>query len=439
MNKRSAALNTGRAVQADWSTVCLTDVVFFQEGPGLRKWQWTDSGMKVINVTNILADGRFDTTNTSRFISMEEFDRRYHHFAVHDRDIVVASSGNTYGKVARISARDLPLMMNTSVIRFRSADRERLEDDFLYAFLRSHLFRQQVEAFVIGSAQPNFGPSHLKQMKMPLPALGVQRQVAGIVSAYDDLIEYNLRRIQILEAMARTVHREWCVELRAPGVSPASEDGLPAGWRLVRLASIADVNRAQINTRTPPDRVRYIDISSVGPGMVREISDMAFAEAPGRARRIVQHGDILWSCVRPNRRSHALVLSPDPDTVASTGFAVLTAIKVPFTFLYQATTTDAFVAHLTNHATGAAYPAVTAKTFEDAEILLPPADLLERFAQATTPMAELIASLQRQNVNLRATRDLLLPRLMSGQLRLSDLEADPLASGNDGREGLMAV
>ena len=272
-----------------------------------------------------------------------------------------------------------------------------------------------------GTTQDNLSLEKLLAFELLAPSVEEQGRIAGILGSYDDLIEKNLRRIRILEEMARVLYREWFVELMAPGVSAVIGDGVPTGWRFVKLASIADVNRAQINTKAPPDRVLYIDISSVGPGIVREVSELAFAEAPGRARRIVQHGDILWWCVRPNRRSHALVLSPEPDTVASTGFAVLTATKVPFTFLYQATTTDAFVAYLANHATGAAYPAVTAKTFEDAEILVPPADLLERFAQVTTPMAELIANLQRQNLNLRATRDLLLPRLMSGQLSLTGI------------------
>ena len=176
----------------------------------------------------------------------------------------------------------------------------------------------------------------------------------------------------------------------------------------------------QPTERTP--ELHYIDISSVSPGRIESTTSYAFADAPGRARRIVAHGDVIWSCVRPNRRSHALVINPKPDTIASTGFAVITAHAVPYTFLYQATTADAFVAYLTNHATGAAYPAVTAATFEQADLVVPPAPLLEKFGELTIPMAELVNVLQRQVANLRGTRDLLLPRLMSGQLTLPEAE-----------------
>ena len=252
----------------------------------------------------------------------------------------------------------------------------------------------------------------------------MQRRIAGILSGYDELIENSQRRIHLLEMMSRALYREWFVHFRFPGheklphvASPLGD--IPQGWEVKKLATVAEVNRAQINARTAPDELNYIDISSVSPGQIDSITTYAFADAPGRARRIVQHGDVLWSCVRPNRRSHAQVMHPEPDTISSTGFAVLTATKVPFTFLYFATTTDDFVAFLTNNATGAAYPAVSGATFEKADLLIPPAPVLKKFGDATIPMAEQTHALQRQIQNLRRTRDLLLPRLLSGQVSLS--------------------
>ena len=165
----------------------LREVAFFQEGPGLRKWQWTTDGMKVINVTNLLGDGcgTVDTTNTDKYISLSEFEDRYKHFAVELNDIVVASSGNTYGKVGRITKENLPIMMNTSVIRFHSLDRTKLDDEYLYAFLRSPDFQGQVHQFVTGGAQPNFGPSHLNKMTIPVPDIHTQQRIGSFLSNYD--------------------------------------------------------------------------------------------------------------------------------------------------------------------------------------------------------------------------------------------------------------
>ena len=260
-----------------------------------------------------------------------------------------------------------------------------------------------------------------------LPPLPIQHRIAGILSAYDDLIENSQRRIKILEEMARRLYREWFVHFRFPGHedcrfvdSPLG--AIPEGWDVKILSDVADVNRLTINVRNPPDRLRYIDIASVSPGRIDGVTDYLFSEAPGRARRIVSHGDILWSCVRPNRRSHALVLNPEADTIASTGFALLSATTVPCTFLYQLVTTDEFVAYLANNATGAAYPAVTASVFEGAKLLCPEPGLLQRFGDLTLPIAEVVHVIQSQIQNLRRTRDLLLPRLLSGQIDVEALD-----------------
>ena len=278
-----------------------------------------------------------------------------------------------------------------------------------------------------GAATPIINKSSFSDFEINVPTLPIQRRIAGILSAYDDLIENSQRRIKILEEMARRLYREWFVYFRFPGhegcrlvQSPLGE--IPEGWEVKSLGDIAVVNRSTINMRNPPNRLGYIDIASVSPGRVESVTDYLFSEAPGRARRIVSHGDVLWSCVRPNRRSHAQVMHPEENTIASTGFAVLTALKVPATFLYQATTTDEFVAYLTNNATGAAYPAVTAPTFENAKLVVPETALSQSFGELTIPMAEEVHVIQRQVDNLRRTRDLLLPRLLCGQI---DVEALP--------------
>ena len=301
-------------------------------------------------------------------------------------------------------------------------DPQVLTTRFLYYALRPKL--SQFCSVSTGAATKFLTLTILNETSIEVPPLPIQQRIASILSAYDELIENNQRRIKILEEMARSLYREWFVHFRFPGhekakMVPSSLGPIPQGWEVKRLGDIADVNRAQINPRTAPDEVHYIDISSVSPGQIDATITYPFTEAPGRARRIVQHADILWSCVRPNRRSHALVMQPDHGTIASTGFAVLTATKVPFTFLYLATTTDDFVAFLANNATGAAYPAVTATTFEDAVLLIPPVALLKKFGEATIPMAEKVHILQRQNQNLRRTRDLLLPRLLLGQVNVA--------------------
>jgi type I restriction enzyme S subunit len=301
------------------------------------------------------------------------------------------------------------------------------------------ILKLRMQGISHGATQDNLSLDKLLTFDFLVPPLPTQRRIASILSAYDDLNENSQRRIKILEEMARRLYREWFVHFRFPGhegcrfvesLLGGGGGGIPEGWEVKKLANVAEVNRAKINTRTAPKQLHYIDISSVSPGQIDSMTTYAFADAPSRARRIVQHGDVLWSCVRPNRRSYALMMYPDSNTIASTGFAVLTATKVPFTFLYFATNTDDFVAFLTNNATGAAYPAVTAATLEKAELLIPSALLIKKFVEATIPMTEQIHMLQRQIQNLRRTRDLLLPRLLSGQIDVDALpEQEPIAIG----------
>jgi type I restriction enzyme S subunit len=328
---------------------------------------------------------------------------------------VITGRYGTLGEIFFVEEDFWPLNTSLYVQDFKSNDPR-----FISYFLRQLNFGTRNAA----GAVPGVNRNHLHKIDVCVPPLPVQLRIAGILSAYDELMENSQRRIRILEAMARALYREWFVHFRFPDHEKlprvASHLGdIPQGWEVKKLADVAEVNRAQINARNAPDELHYIDISSVSPGQIDTITTYAFAAAPGRARRIVQHGDVLWSCVRPNRRSHVQVMHPEPNTIASTGFAVLTARKVPFTFLYFTTTTDDFVAYLTNNATGAAYPAVTAATFEKADLLIPSAPLLRKFGEATIPMAEQIHTLQRQILILRRTRDLLLPRLLSGSVEMA--------------------
>jgi len=130
----------------------------------------------------------------------------------------------------------------------------------------------------------------------------------------------------------------------------------------------------------------------------------------------------FWSTVRPNLRSYALMLDPAPDLVASTGFVVLSPRKTSFAYVYALTTTDLFVDYLSRRASGSAYPAVTPPAFLEAPALIPPDDVLEAFAEVTEPLCRLASKLRSQSATLVNTRDLMLPRLISGEVDISSLD-----------------
>jgi type I restriction enzyme S subunit len=418
-------------MRSEWRTAKLVDVAAKKRwalnggpfGSKLSRKHYSESGVPVIRGTNLPSDCMFSFDDFV-FVTEEKADELQANNA-HPGDLVFTQRG-TIGQVGLIPRDSCfrRFVISQSQMKL-TVDHAVADALFLYYFFSAADTVQRIQNLAFAAGVPHINLDILRNFEVPLLPLPIQQRIAGILSAYDELIENSQRRIKILEAMARALYREWFVHFRFPGFEsvprvPSPFGEIPQGWEVKKLGDVAEVNRAQINARNAPEELHYIDISSVSPGQIDSITTYAFADAPGRARRIVQHGDVLWSCVRPNRRSHAQVMHPVPDTIASTGFAVLTPTKVPFTFLYFATTTDDFVAYLTNNATGAAYPAVTAATFEKADLLVPPAPLLKKFGDATIPTAEQIHTLQRQTQNLRRTRDLLLPRLLSGQI---DVEA----------------
>jgi type I restriction enzyme S subunit len=146
-------------------------------------------------------------------------------------------------------------------------------------------------------------------------------------------------------------------------------------WRRVRLGDVAEINPDSINSAWPYSHIRYIDISSVGEGILIEPPQvMSLAEAPSRAKRLVQEGDTVLSTVRPGRRSMFYVKRAEPDLVVSTGFAVLRPRKdcIEPRYLYACVYDKAFTEFLVKREKGAAYPAVLPEDIADAMINLPP-------------------------------------------------------------------
>ena len=299
---------------------------------------------------------------------------------------------------------------SNDVIVFR-ADRELIEPLFLYYQLSKDEFFDFMMAGANGTKMPRGNKDAIPTYKILLPSLPTQQKISSILSAYDDWIENNLQRIELLEETAQTTFNEWFGKF----------DVLPKGWERKKLKEVADINKNQI-AKGFKGTIKYVDISSVSTGSIDSYTEYQIEDAPGRARRVVRHGDIIWSCVRPNRKSYCTIWNPEANLIASTGFAVITPKELPTSYLYQHLTTDAFVGYLTSRAGGAAYPAVKPEAFEESEIIVPPKEKVEAFDRIIKPTFELRANLVKQNNLLKEARDILLPRLMNGTISVEVAE-----------------
>ena len=186
--------------------VSIPDVLFFQEGPGVRNTQYTAEGVKLLNVAN-LVDGKVDLSTSDRYISEEEAYGKYKHFLCNEGDFILASSGIKVEyldkKMGFIMKEMLPLCMNTSTIRFQVLDKTQLDIRYFMYYVKSLSFKKQVAFHITGSAQLNYGPSHLKKMVMPLIDMEEQKKIIDVLDRISELIEARRQELQKLDSLTK--------------------------------------------------------------------------------------------------------------------------------------------------------------------------------------------------------------------------------------------
>lgn len=353
-------------------------------------------------------------------VASTKIDGSHNEYKVKAPGVVTGRSGSL-GQVQYITKDFWPLNTALWVKDFKGNN-----EKYVYYFLQT----LDLDQYNSGAGVPTLNRNHLDELDIKIHEHKQQVEISMLLSNYDDLIENNNRRIAILEDMAQSLYREWFVNFRYPGYQDNLDaDGslklvdsplgkIPEGWKVKRLDEVASVNPESISTKNAPSEIFYIDIKSVGTGTIDEVKPMLFSEAPSRARRIVADGDIIWATVRPNRKQYSFICKPIANTIASTGFAVLRGKTLPASYLYSFTTTDTFTGYLVNHATGSAYPAVNSDVFKKADVLVPPLELLKKFDVICSDALSQSEVLKKKNKNLKQQRDMLLPKLISGQIKL---------------------
>ena len=186
--------------------VSIPDVLFFQEGPGVRNTQYTTEGVKLLNVAN-LVDGKIDLSTSDRYISEEEAYGKYKHFLCDAGDFIIASSGIKVEyidkKMGFVDETMLPLCMNTSTIRFKVLDERQLRIKYFMYYLKSQNFKEQLFRQITGSAQLNYGPSHLKKMIIPLISLGKQDEIVACMDKVQNIIDMRQQELVYLDDLIK--------------------------------------------------------------------------------------------------------------------------------------------------------------------------------------------------------------------------------------------
>lgn len=398
-----------------WEKASIKDICLgIYDGPHATP-PLSDTGGIFLGIPNFV-NGRLDMNNV-RYISEKDLPKWTKRVTPKENDIVFSYEAtlNLYAIIPEGFYGCLGRRMGLLRV-----DNSKVFYKFLYYYFFSERWQRVIkENTVLGSTVDRLPLIKFPDFPVFLPSLQTQYKIASILSAYDDLIENNQKQIKLLEEAAQRLYKEWFVDLRFPGHEGVKVvDGVPEGWESCKLRDVAEINGRNIDENYPYDKINYIDIGSVRNGRILEKANYNLEEAPGRAKRIVQDGDVIWGMVRPNLRAYAMVLNPDKNDVFSTGFAVLTSKKVPFSFLYCNVTTEEFVGYLVNCTNGAAYPAVKPIHFEEYNVSIPQNNLLNKFHNITEPYFRKIYYLNKQISSLREARDRLLPKLMSGEIEV---------------------
>jgi type I restriction enzyme S subunit len=338
--------------------------------------------------------------STELFISREKFESiRNKHGSPVDGDLLLTSIGALLGSPYVVKDEGDFYFKDGNLTWFRNF--EGLGSKYLYYWLQSHEGKAQLDRSKIGAAQPAFTITKLKEMEINLPSLPTQRKIAGILSTYDDLIENNLRRISILEEMAQSLYREWFVHFRFPGHEDvAMVDSplgpIPEGWEVKKVEDA--VKRFSVgkkyNNKTVEETgaVPVLDQGKSGiigyhnnePGFVASEDEPVIVFANHTCyQRIIQYPFSAIQNVLPFRSSPS--------------------IQRNLYWLHWATKDVIEFNDYKGH-----WPEFIAK-----KLIIPPVDVCDSFGRIAETSIRSIYCLERRNQNLRQTRDLLLPKLLS--------------------------
>ena len=356
--------------------VNIADVLFFQEGPGVRNTQYTTSGVKLLNVAN-LVDGKVDLSKSDRYISEEEAYGKYRHFLCDDGDFVIASSGIKVEyidkKMGFVDASMLPLCMNTSTIRFKVLDENQLRIRYFMYYLKSKHFKEQLTKQITGSAQLNYGPSHLKKMIMPLIDITVQDEIISCMDKLQSIIETRQRELIELDRLMKARF----VELFG---DPRSN---PFGFEKKRLKDTCKVITGNTPSRAIAeyygDYIEWIKTDNIVSGILNPTqATESLSEKGMNVGRTVEKDSILMACIAGSIASIGRVCITDRTVAFNQQINAVVPEQYNILFLYVLfqMSKDYLVEDINMALKGI----LSKSKLEEKEFIIPPMDLQEQFS-----------------------------------------------------------
>jgi len=399
--------------------VALSEVAELTGGYAFKSRDYSNSGRFVLRTLNIGSDCSINKRDAVYI--PEALCDQYGRFQLQAFDTLFVMVGATLGKVGLVREQDLPALLNQNMWRIR-ANPNVVDSRYLhYAF---RIAVQGSSSWATGSARDFVRRDDYRRLQVAAPPLKTQRKIAAVLSAYDDLIENNNRRIKLLEEMAQRIYREWFVDFRYPGHEAVplvdSELGqIPEGWNWKQLRDIATEVRISVDPSTIDPSTPYVGLEHM-PERSIAISEWGRAESAGSRKSRFLVGDVLFGKIRPY--FHKVSVPPVEGICSTDAIVIRNRVPGAYGLVLAIVSSDAFVSEAVQSSQGTKMPRANWRVLEKYPVAMPPQALLERFESFASDTVSLIHRMVTTNRNLRSTRDLLLPRLISGEIDVSDLD-----------------
>ncbi|MHC4180428.1 MAG: restriction endonuclease subunit S [Planctomycetota bacterium] len=402
-----------------WRTLTIGDLVDsaaagIQTGPfgtQLKASDYVDEGTPVVNVRNIGFGGL--RPEKLEFVTGETAERLAAHL-LEPRDIVFGRKG-AVNRHLYVSDEQEHWMQGSDCIRLRFLTKDVVSRFVSYSFLTETHQKWMLAQAGNKATMASLNHNIIKRIEVRLPAPTVQQAAVDILSAYDDPIENNRRRMVLLEEAARQLYREWFVRLRFPGHEHTRiVNGVPEGWQKKTLGDLCEDVRESVKPGSLEADTPYIGLEHM-PRRSISLSEWGTAEQVTSTKHRFREGEILFGKIRPYFHKVGVAFV---DGIASSDAIVIRPLKATlYGFVLMTASSDPFVAVTAQTMKeGSKMPRADWKQMQQYMVPLPPDGLLSNFDSAIQSIVEQLKTLTFANQKLRAARDLLLPRLMSGEI-----------------------
>jgi len=374
------------------------------------KEAYCDEGISLVRSQNVL-DFSFSREGLA-FINDGQA-KKLNNVEVLSGDVLLNITGDSVARACIMSDEYLPARVNQHVAIVRGKT-DRVLNNYLLYFLqwrKGHL----LQLASAGATRNALTKGMIEQLELDLPSFDDQKKIVAILDSLQGKIQLNQKINDNLYAQARAITNQWIVEKK--------DD-----YNLLPLSEIATINPDTYSPKEEWEYVNYLDTSNITDGCIADIQHIipASEKLPSRARRIIAPNDVVFSTVRPNQRHFGIISEPLPNMLASTGFAVIRS-KNPLVcneLIYLCVTENAFIEKMQQLAeqSTSTFPSIKPSDLGVCEIPCPKDGLSGNLTETLRAMFALVAANHRENTSLAELRDSLLPKLMTGEIDVSDIQ-----------------